>query len=312
MTNALDIYNLSKIYPPSIHAVCGIDLHVKKGDFFALLGPNGAGKSTIIGIISSTVTKTSGQVKINGYDIDKNSHNAKRQVGIVPQEFNFSPFETVQEIIVNQAGYYGVPAEKAITVCAHYLKQLNLWNKQHTISKNLSGGMKRRLMLVRALVHSPSLLILDEPSAGVDIELRRSLWTFMRMLNQQGVTIILTTHYLEEAEQECKNIAIIHKGKIIQNSSMHTFLSQVKKEKVFVQTQHPLNKCPCIPGFHIVQHNPTTLEITIDIHNTLNKLFTHLNASHINVVSIRPKTNRLEELFMHITQDHPTEDHNAL
>lgn len=301
MTNVLRIRNLKKVYNNGFEALKGIDLTVEKGDFFALLGPNGAGKSTTIGIISSLVNKTSGSVEVNGYDIDKNLYEAKRQIGIVPQEFNFNPFEKVRDIVMNQAGYYGISAKKAQPLCDEYLKALGLWDKRDAVARELSGGMKRRLMIVRALVHEPKLLILDEPTAGVDIELRRSLWVFLEKINKNGVTVILTTHYLEEAEQMCHNVAIINHGQIVENTSMRELLSQRDKEIFILDIQNAVKELPVLDGYRLAQVDAHTLEVEVSHEKSMNDLFAQLNIYGLHVTSMRNKANRLEELFLGMT-----------
>ena len=300
MTTALSITQLSKVYSNGFQALKGIDLEVKEGDFFALLGPNGAGKSTTIGITCSLVKKTAGQVSVFGYDIDTHFSQAKKQIGIVPQEFNFPNFERVVDILVNQAGYYGLPKELATERAEKYLKALGLWDKRFDTSRNLSGGMKRRLMIARALVHEPRLLILDEPTAGVDIEMRRSMWAFLKQLNAQGTTIILTTHYLEEAESLCRNIAIINHGEIAENSSMKGLLSQLHKEVVILDAKASLTAPPELTGFDVVLTDEHTLEVEIDKNQSINALFTELTAAGIEIISMRNKANRLEELFVNL------------
>lgn len=295
---ALEIKNLRKTYAQGFEALKGISLNVEKGDFYALLGPNGAGKSTTIGIISSLVNKTSGEVKIFGDNIDTDLESAKKHIGLVPQEFNFNQFETVQQIVINQAGYYGIPIAEARERAEKYLSQLDLWEKRNQNARSLSGGMKRRLMIARALVHEPKLLILDEPTAGVDIELRRSMWTFLQKINQQGTTIILTTHYLEEAEMLCRNIGIIRSGELIENTSMKKLLSKMEKETFILDIEpmmHSLSQCEQLDIRKIDEH---TLEVDIDKHTNLNKLFAILTEHKINVLSMRNKANRLEELFV--------------
>ena len=294
---ALSIKNLKKTYEGGVEALKGIDLEVKKGDFFALLGPNGAGKSTIINIIVDLVNKTSGDVKVFGIDIDDDREEAKMHIGIVPQEFNFNIFEKVFDIVVQQAGYYGIPKKMAEERAEKYLKQLDLWEKRNFASRTLSGGQKRRLMIARALVHEPQLLILDEPTAGVDIEIRRSMWKFISDLNTSGRTIILTTHYLEEAESLCRNIAIIDHGLIIENTSMKDFLKKVDRETyVFdVKEAKPINDLKHC-NFKII--DDTTIQAEISKEHNLNKLFEHFQKNSIEVLSMRRKTARLEEIFM--------------
>lgn len=301
MTLALEIKGLKKTYQGGVEAVKGIDLTVEKGDFYALLGPNGAGKSTTIGVISSLVNKTAGQVKIFGFDIDSQLEAAKSQIGLVPQEFNFNPFEKVENIIVNQAGYYGVPRKTALARCAELLKQLELWDKRHQPARNLSGGMKRRLMIARALVHNPQLLILDEPTAGVDIELRRTMWEFLQLKNQQGITIILTTHYLEEAEMLCRNIGIIDQGLLIENTSMKTLLAKLSSEAYLLDINSQIMK-PELQGYTSRLIDDCTLEVDVAKTAGLNSLFSQLLAQGVKVQGIRNKENRLEALFMDIVE----------
>ncbi|WP_101757371.1 ABC transporter ATP-binding protein [Oceanicoccus sp. KOV_DT_Chl] len=309
MTTALSIKQLAKVYGNGFEALKGIDLTVEQGDFFALLGPNGAGKSTTIGVICSLVKKTGGQVEIFGHDIDKNFSLAKKELGIVPQEFNFPNFEKVIDILVNQAGYYGLPKKLATERSEKYLKALGLWEKRSEAARNLSGGMKRRLMIARALVHEPRLLILDEPTAGVDIEMRRSMWVFLRELNNQGTTIILTTHYLEEAESLCRNIAIIDHGSIVQNSSMKSLLSQLHKEVLILDVTQPLTEVPEIEGFNCVlsSTDSSSLEVDVAKGQNINDLFVSLNKQGIAVSSMRNKANRLEELFVNLVANGATE-----
>ena len=301
MTLALEIKGLRKVYKGGVEAVKRIDMTVAKGDFYALLGPNGAGKSTTIGVMSSLVNKTAGQVKIFGYDIDTDLEAAKSHIGLVPQEFNFNPFEKVENIIVNQAGYYGVPRKEALVRCEALLKQLELWDKRHEAARNLSGGMKRRLMIARALVHNPQLLILDEPTAGVDIELRRTMWEFLKRKNEQGITIILTTHYLEEAEMLCRNIGIIDKGLLIENTSMKTLLSKLNSETYLLDINSQLVK-PELDGYSCRLLDDHTLEVDVAKSRGLNSLFAQLATMDIQVQGIRNKENRLEALFMDIVE----------
>jgi ABC-2 type transport system ATP-binding protein len=299
---ALTIHNLRKIYANGFEALCGIDLDVAEGEFFALLGPNGAGKSTTIGIASSLVRKTSGVVKIFGHDLDRELSAAKRCIGLVPQEFNFNQFEPTAEIVINQAGYYGIPRDRAYERAEICLKQLGLWDKRRQMARELSGGMKRRLMIARALVHEPKLLILDEPTAGVDIEIRRSMWDFLREINGQGVTIILTTHYLEEAESLCRHIAIIDQGQIIENTGMQTLLSRLHVETFILNLREPLPKPPEIPGYPLHWMDDLTLEVDVAKELGINALFQQLSAHGIEVASLRNKTNRLEELFLQLVE----------
>lgn len=302
MTYALEINELRKIYGTGVEALRGIDLTVEEGDFYALLGPNGAGKSTTIGIITSLVNKTSGKVKVFGYDLDTDLVRAKQQIGLVPQEFNFNPFETVQQIVVNQAGYYGVSRNEALKRSEKYLKQSNLWEKRSVRARMLSGGMKRRLMIARALMHEPKLLILDEPTAGVDIELRREMWEFLRELNHAGTTIILTTHYLEEAEMLCRNIGIIQSGELIENTSMKALLSKLQFE-TFIFDLAPYDKKPEIIGYTSILEDERTLAVEVERDQGVNGIFEQLSAQGIKVLSMRNKSNRLEELFLKITEE---------
>ena len=297
MNYALELEKLTKTYAGGVQALRGIDLRVEAGDFYALLGPNGAGKSTTIGIISSLVNKTAGKVQVFGYDIDKDIVNAKRQLGLVPQEFNFNPFETVMQVVVNQAGYYGVPRPLALQRAEKYLTQLDLWGKRNERSRMLSGGMKRRLMIARALMHEPKLLILDEPTAGVDIELRRSMWGFLKELNAQGTTIILTTHYLEEAEMLCRNIGIIHGGQLVENTSMKELLSKLKSE-TFILDLGVKSPLPVLEGYRSQLTDTSTLEVEVMREQGLNSLFSQLSKQGVQVLSMRNKANRLEELFV--------------
>ena len=295
---ALEINNLTKIYPNKLIALNSINLNVNQGDFFALLGPNGAGKSTAIGIICDLTKKTSGSVKIFGHCIDENNDTAKSCIGIVPQEINFSLFETCLEIVVNQGGYYGIKRSHATKRAEKYLRKLNLWEKRNERSRNLSGGMKRRLMIARALVHEPKMLILDEPTAGVDVELRRSMWDFLIDINQQGVTIVLTTHYLEEAESLCKNIAIINHGKIVENTSMKELLSKLNKETFIFDLNNPIKELPNLDDYNLKLIDTTTIEVEVDRERNINKLFEILTKKNIDITSMRNKTSRLEELFL--------------
>lgn len=302
MDLALRINNLRKTYANGFTALKGIDLHVKQGDFFALLGPNGAGKSTTLSIVTSLVNKSEGEVSVFGFDTEKQSTDAKLCMGIVPQEFNFNHFEKVLDIVVTQAGYYGIGRRRALERAEHYLKELGLWDKRDNRARQLSGGMKRRLMIARALVHDPKLLILDEPTAGVDIELRRSMWEFLRKINAAGTTIILTTHYLEEAESLCRNIAIIDKGEIIQNTSMKALLAQLTMETFVLDLADSLDKLPEFDGLNLRQLDSHTLEVDVPKTAGLNGVFEHLNRENIKVLSMRNKANRLEELFVSLVQ----------
>ena len=300
---ALEIQALEKEYASGVKALKGINLSVTKGDFFALLGPNGAGKSSTIGIISSLVTKTSGSVKIFGIDIDRDFNGAKRQIGVVAQEINFSPFEKVRDIVLTQAGYYGLSKKEAILRGDKVLKSLGLWDKRDEQSRNLSGGLKRRLMIAKAMIHEPKLLILDEPTAGVDIELRRGMWDLISKLNDDGTTIILTTHYLEEAEQLCRNIAIIDHGEIVENTSMKELLAKLDVQSFVIDLEHPIESAPELSHFTFKLQDPSTLIVAIDKQQTMNNLFTELNKLNISVKSMRNESNRLEELFMNVIKD---------
>ncbi|MPW31687.1 ATP-binding cassette domain-containing protein [Agarivorans sp. B2Z047] len=297
MMQALAIQGLKKTYPGGVQAVKGFDLVVEQGDFFALLGPNGAGKSTSIGVITSLVNKSAGSVKIFGHDIDTDLEAAKSYVGLVPQEFNFNQFETVLQIVVNQAGYYGVPRPLAMQRAEKYLAQLDLWEKRNARARELSGGMKRRLMIARALMHEPKLLILDEPTAGVDIELRRSMWDFLKQLNSQGITIILTTHYLEEAEMLCRNIGIIDKGELVENTSMKQLLSKLNLE-TFIFDIESRQQAVELAGFESRLVDDHTLEVDVEKSQGLNAVFRLLDETGVVVHSMRNKANRLEELFV--------------
>ncbi|EEW05407.1 ABC transporter, ATP-binding protein [Vibrio mimicus VM603] len=296
---ALEIEQLKKTYAGGFEALKGISLQVKKGDFYALLGPNGAGKSTTIGIISSLVNKTSGKVTVFGYDLDSQLELAKQQLGLVPQEFNFNPFETVEQIVLQQAGYYGVPKALAKERAKKYLTQLDLWEKRSERARNLSGGMKRRLMIARALMHEPQLLILDEPTAGVDIELRRSMWEFLKQINAQGVTIILTTHYLEEAEMLCRHIGIIQRGELIENTTMKSLLGKLHVETFVLDVDGTETIAP-LQGVVKQQMVEGSLEIELEKSQGINHVFTQLTEQGVKVLSMRNKVNRLEELFVSI------------
>ena len=298
---ALDIQQLRKTYQGGVEALKGIDLAVEEGDFYALLGPNGAGKSTTIGIISSLVNKSAGSVKVFGYDIDTQLEQAKAQIGLVPQEFNFSQFEKVEQIVVQQAGFYGVPRKVAEERAEKYLTQLDLWEKRDKQARTLSGGMKRRLMIARALMHEPRLLILDEPTAGVDIEIRRSMWQFLQNLNAEGVTIILTTHYLEEAEMLCRNIGIIDKGRIVENTSMRNLLSKLQVETFLLDLDCPAANVQ-LAGFKSHPAGELSLEVEIQKTDGLNGVFEQLNNQNVKVLSMRNKANRLEELFVSLVE----------
>lgn len=298
---ALSIKGLTKTYQGGTQALKGIDLEVEQGDFFALLGPNGAGKSTAIGIVSSLVNKSDGQVDIFEYSLASQPVEAKSCIGLVPQEFNFNQFEPLMQIMLNQAGYYGVPRSVARPRAEKYLKQLDLWDKRHAPARQLSGGMKRRLMIARALMHEPRMLILDEPTAGVDIEIRRSMWTFLKEINEQGVTIILTTHYLEEAEMLCRNIAIIDKGKIVQNTSMKALLSTLNIETFVLDLSKNINSL-VLQGFETRIIDEHTLEVDVAKESGLNGVFEQLSQQGIQVLSMRNKSNRLEELFVRMVE----------
>jgi len=299
---ALSIRNLRKVYPNGIEALKGIDLNVAAGDFYALLGPNGAGKTTAIGIICSLVNKTAGSVQIFGHDIDTELAQAKACIGLVPQEINMNLFETVLNIVTNQAGYYGIPRRKALERAEQYLGELRLWDRRNEPARNLSGGMKRRLMIARALIHEPRLLILDEPTAGVDIEIRRSMWEFLQRINAAGTTIILTTHYLEEAESLCRDVAIIDRGTIIEDARMSTVLRKLQREVFVLSLRESLESAPELPGYETVLRPDGELEIAVDAKHDLNDLFRLLNERKIAVVSLRNKANRLEELFMRLVE----------
>lgn len=299
---ALDIKGLRKTYVGGTQALKGVDLQVEAGDFFALLGPNGAGKSTTIGIISSLVNKSEGDVTIFGHSLDKELEAAKACIGLVPQEFNFNQFETLLQIVTNQAGFYGVPRSIALQRAEKYLKQLELWEKRDQPARNLSGGMKRRLMIARALMHEPKMLILDEPTAGVDIEIRRAMWGFLKEINESGITIILTTHYLEEAEMLCRNIAIIDKGIIVENTSIKALLSTLNIE-TFILDLPGCTGDPKLQGFEYRIMDNHTLEVDVPKENSLNNLFQQLNDKNIEIMSMRNKANRLEELFVRLVEN---------
>ena len=303
MQSALSIKNLSKTYRNGVHALKGIDLEVRAGDFFGLLGPNGAGKSTTIGIVATLVRKSAGSVSIFGHDLDRAPAEAKACLGLVPQEFNFNQFEPTVEIVVNHAGYHGIPRDEAYRSAEKYLRQLGLWDRRRTMARELSGGMKRRLMIARALAHEPKLLILDEPTAGVDIELRRSMWDFLRRINAEGVSIILTTHYLEEAESLCRNIAIIDQGVLVENASTRVLLDKLHVEIFVLYLRHPLQGPVSLPGYEITRVDPSTLEVSVSKETDLNRLFAGLTAMGIEVASMRNKANRLEELFLRLVRD---------
>ncbi len=301
--DALVLEGLTKVYGNSVTALKGIDLTVAEGDFCALLGPNGAGKTTAIGIVTSLVNKTSGKVAVFGHDLDREREAAKACIGVVPQEVNLNMFEKCFNTLVNQAGYYGVPARLARRRAEKYLRLLHLWDKRDEISRKLSGGMKRRLMIARALVHEPRLLILDEPTAGVDIEIRRSIWDLMREINGSGVTIILTTHYLEEAEHLCRNIAIIDEGTIIENDSMTNVIRKLQREAFVLSLQERINEAPMLDGYTVRLRNDREIEVEVAKGQGLNRLFDELSARSLEVSSMRTKTNRLEELFMRLVEN---------
>ncbi|MFV8570801.1 ABC transporter ATP-binding protein [Marinobacter sp. SBS5] len=307
MTYALEIERLEKRYGDGFYALKGIDLQVDEGDFFALLGPNGAGKSTTLGIVSSLVNKSGGVVRVFGKDIDTQLSDAKLNLGVVPQEFNFNQFEKVFDIVTTQAGYYGIPLKQARVSAEKYLKKLGLWDKRNTPARMLSGGMKRRLMIARALVHEPRLLILDEPTAGVDIELRRSMWQFLEEINRQGTTIILTTHYLEEAEALCRNIAIIDHGEIIRHTSKRELLQQLSVEAFILDTEQTLDAAPELEGFKCLINSDGALEVEVAKGQGLNALFKELEKEGIKVSSMRTKANRLEELFVRMVEENASD-----
>ena len=304
MTDALVLKQLTKTYKNGFEALKGIDLTVNEGDFYALLGPNGAGKSTTISIISSLTRKSSGHVEIFGHDLDTHPSQAKQCLGVVPQEFNFGQFEKVFDILVTQAGYYGIPKKEAQIRAEKYLNKLGLWEKHNVQSRLLSGGMKRRLMIARAMIHEPRLLILDEPTAGVDIELRRSMWEFLTEINNQGTSIILTTHYLEEAEMLCRRIAIIDKGVIKEDTDIKTLLNQLSVETFVLDLKQPVTDWPAfnIQGVHFQPIDPVTVEVSIDKGRALNDVFALLASQNMIVTSMRNKSNRLEELFIHMVE----------
>jgi ABC-2 type transport system ATP-binding protein len=301
--NALEISNLKKTYASGVKALKGISLSVEEGDFYALLGPNGAGKSTTIGIVSSLVTKSDGNVSIFGTDIDQDFAEAKRKLGVVAQEMNFSPFEKVLDIVVTQSGFYGIPKKVALARAEEVLHKLGLWEKKDLQSRTLSGGLKRRLMIAKSLIHQPRLLILDEPTAGVDIELRRGMWDFIRELNKNGTTVILTTHYLEEAEQLCKNIAIIDKGLIVENTSMKDLLKKLDMQTFILDLETNLDTLPPFDGYIVNQIDPSTLRVALNRDQSLNAFFENLSKLNIQVKSLRNEANRLEELFLQIIKN---------
>ena len=300
--HALELRGLSKTYQNGFEALKGIDMVVEEGDFFALLGPNGAGKSTTIGIITSLVNKSAGSVRVFDADLEREPMKVKRYLGLVPQEFNFNMFEPVEEVVTNQAGYYGVEPRLARQRAEESLKKLGLWEKRHTMARALSGGMKRRLMIARALVHDPKLLILDEPTAGVDIELRRSMWQYLREINRRGTTIILTTHYLEEAEQLCRNVAIIDHGEIIEHTSIRALINKLDKETMILDLKQPLSSPLEVAGYPILPTDNHTIEVEVRREQGLNPLFAELSRRGIEVMSMRNKANRLEELFLGLVE----------
>ena len=307
---ALSLKDIRKTYKNGFEALKGITLDMEEGDFFALLGPNGAGKSTTIGIISSLVTKTSGKVLVFGHDLDRNPDAVKRCIGLVPQEVNFNQFETAQNIVATQAGYYGIPRKQALRRAAECLEALGLYDKRNEAARMLSGGMKRRLMIARALAHSPRLLILDEPTAGVDIEIRRSMWEYMRRLNREGTTIILTTHYLEEAETLCRNIAIIDHGKLVENSAMGNLLEKMDSLRFTLELRKPLENLPTVAGYHLARIDDRTLSVDVPSELGIHGLFDILSQHGIEVAGIRNASNRLEQFFLNLVEggrnDHPS------
>ena len=300
--HALEITDLRKTYGNGVEALKGVSLRVEEGDFFALLGPNGAGKSTLIGVVSSLVNATSGEARVFGASVQRDRSRAMSYIGLVPQELNFNQFEKPLEIVVNQAGYYGIPRDTALERAEKYLRQLSLWDKADKPSRTLSGGMKRRLMIARAMVNEPRLLILDEPTAGVDIEIRRSMWDFIRGINEKGTTVILTTHYLEEAESLCRNIAIIDHGEIIKNTDMRSLLATLDVETFVLDLRESISDCPQVDGMEIVMTDDRTLEASLPKQKSLNNLFAELDRLGIRVLSMRNKANRLEELFMRLVE----------
>ena len=305
---ALKIENLSKTYGNGHRALLDVSLKVREGDFFALLGPNGAGKSTLIGIVTSLVNKSAGKIFCQGLDMDADAYRAKARIGIVPQEFNFNLWEAPLDILVTQAGYYGIARRLARERAEYYLRKLDLWDHGRNPSRMLSGGMKRRLMIARALVHEPHLLILDEPTAGVDIEIRHSMWNFLRELNATGTTIILTTHYLEEAEQLCRNIAIIDNGEIVVHTSMRELLAQLQTETYVLDLECELQQAPVAEGYHLSLVDPRTLEVEVSKAEGINPLFAILTREKIRVLSMRNKSNRLEQLFMRMIEENERKD----
>jgi len=300
--NAIEIKDLVKVYKNGTHALKGVDLEVKRGDFFALLGANGAGKTTIIGILTSVVNKTAGKIKVFGLDLDKDLDKAKKMIGVVPQEFNFSIFEKVLDIVVYQAGYFGVPQKEALKEAEKILKTLELWDKRNKASRTLSGGMKRRLMIARALVHKPKLLILDEPTAGVDVELRRGMWKYLKKLNEEGTTILLTTHYLEEVEQLCRNVAIIKEGQIVKRDSVKRVLASLEKETYVAEVLN-LKNHENVKEFTLEKIDSETVEVELYKKDSLTDFVQAMSKAGMTIKSIRPKGNRLEQLFLNILQE---------
>jgi ABC-2 type transport system ATP-binding protein len=300
---ALSTRALTKTYRNGVQALRGVELDVEQGDFFALLGPNGAGKTTLIGIVTSLVNKTSGTATVFGHDLGRELERAKSCIGVVPQELNFNQFETPLTIVINQAGFYGIPRSEARPRAERYLKQLQLWDKRNTVARALSGGMKRRLMIARALMHHPKLLILDEPTAGVDIEIRRSMWDFLRDINASGTTIILTTHYLEEAETLCRNIAIIDRGNIVERDRMGNLLRRLHTETFVLNSRQPMAGAPSLPGFALRWVDEHTIEADLSKDQNLNELFAGLTQLGVEVLSMRNKVNRLEEIFMRLVEN---------
>ncbi|OAB62945.1 ABC transporter [Leptolyngbya valderiana BDU 20041] len=305
---ALEVNNLKKTYRNGVEALRGVDLTVEEGDFFALLGPNGAGKSTLIGIISSLVNASSGETKVFGTSVQGQRSQAMAEIGLVPQEVNFNQFEKPFDIVVNQAGYYGVPRRIARERAEFYLNKLSLWDKAFNMSRSLSGGMKRRLLIARAMIHQPRLLILDEPTAGVDIEIRRAMWKFIEEINQAGTTVILTTHYLEEAENLCRNIAIIDQGEIVENTSIKTLLGKLDVETFVLDLRGPASSLPAFDGIELIQRDPTTLEVSLPKSRSLTHVFKALDEHGVEVISMRNKANRLEELFVRLVNLDQRED----
>ena len=300
--HALSVRNLTKVYANGVRALNGIDLEVDTGDFFALLGPNGAGKTTLIGIVTSLVTKTSGDVSVFGHRIDGDLNAAKNAIGVVPQELNLNLWDKIGNIVINQAGFYGLTRAHARVRAEACLRQLQLWDRRNDTARTLSGGMKRRLMIARALVHEPRLLILDEPTAGVDIEIRRSMWQFLRELNAGGTSIILTTHYLEEAENLCRHVAIIDHGRVIERGPMATVLTKLAEEVFLLTPREPVLKAPSVPGFDVRLNGPQELEVALPRTRSVNELFAALSAAGVQILSLRNKANRLEELFLNLTE----------